>query len=353
MTSWKMCIVGLLAAACVLAAADPALLNLVPPGTQVVAGANLSQFLTSPFGKFVFSQAQSAQPQIQQLLQASGFDPLRDLQEILVASPGGQKENRGLVLMKGEFDPARLAALGQKAGAAVRTYKGVQVMVGKQKADGWFAFLDPTTAALGDAASVQALIDRPAAARGLDPGLRAGIDRVSSAYDFWAVSTVPPSQFAGAMPPGQLNGVMQGDVLKGILETSGGIKFGPDILIAGEALTRSDKDATALADVVRFFVGLAQMATQKDPKAAASLAFLQKLQLSAQGSVMRLSLAVPQADLERFIQQAQAAAKQQAAAVKKGSAPAASPPSQATPPPPSGGLVIRSSPKDMGTVVVK
>ena len=353
MTSWKKSIVALLAAACVSAAADPALLSRVPSDTRVVAGANLSQFLASPFGKFVFSQAQSAQPQLQQLMQASGFDPLRDLQEILVASPGGQKENRGLVLMKGVFDPARLAALGQKSGAAVQTYKGVQVMVGKQKTDGWFAFLDPTTAALGDAASVQAVIDRPAAARGLDPGLRARIDKVSRAYDFWAVSTVSPSQFAGDMPPGQLNGVMQGDVLKGILETSGGIKFGPDILIAGEALTRSEKDATALADVVRFFVGLAQMGVQKDPKAAASLAFLQKLQLSAQGSVMRLSLTVPQADLVNFIQQAQAAAKQQAAAVKKDSEPASRPPSQASPPPPSGGLVIQSSPRDMGTVVVK
>ena len=353
MIFWKKSIVALLAAACVSAAADPALLNLVPSDTRVVAGVNLSQFLSSPFGRFVFSQAQSAQPQLQKLLEASGFDPLRDLQEILIASSGGQKESRGLVLMKGIFDPARLAALAQKSGATVQTYRGIQVMTGKQKTDGWFAFLDATTAALGDAASVQALIDRPPQGRGLNPALRARVDKASSAYDFWAVSIVPPSQFADNMPPGQLNGVMQGDVFKGILETSGGIKFGPDILIAGEALTRSDKDATALADVVRFFVGLAQMGVQKDPKAAASLAFLQKLQLSAQGSVMRLSLAVPQADLERFIQQAQAAAKQQAAAVKKGSAPAVSPPSQATPPPPSGGLVIRSSPRDMGTVAVK
>jgi hypothetical protein len=353
MTAWKKSAIALLAAACISGAADPALLKLVPPNSRVVAGANLSQFLASPFGKFVFSQAQSTRPQFQQMLEASGFDPLRDLQEILVASQGGQKENRGLVLMKGVFDPAKLAALAQKSGAAVQTYRGVQVMTGKQKTDGWFAFLDPMTAALGDAASVQDLIDRPASARGLEPALRARIDKASTAYDFWVVSTVPPSQFAGDMPSGQLNGVMQGDVLKGILETSGGVRFGPDILIAGEALTRSEKDAAALADVVRFFVGLAQMSAQKDPKAAASLAFLQKLQLSAEGSVMRLSLTVPQADLEKFIQQVQAAAKQQAAAVKNGSAPAAGQPSQEAPPPPSGGLVIRSSPKDMGTVVVK
>ncbi|HSW50656.1 MAG TPA: hypothetical protein VLH09_10800, partial [Bryobacteraceae bacterium] len=276
-------------------------------------------------------------------LQETGFDPVRDLQEVLIASPGGQKETRGLVLLKGAFDPARLSALAQKSGAAVQTYKGVQVMAGKQKTDGWFAFLDSATAALGDAASVRALIDRPASAQGLDAALRARIERTSNAYDFWAVSTVPPSQLASGMQPGQFDGLMQGDVLKGVLETSFGVKFGPDMLIAMEALTRSDKDATALADVVRFFVSLAQMSAQKDPKAAASLSFLQKLQLTSEGSVMRLSLSIPQADMEKFIQQAQAAAKKQAAPPKKSAPPA----------PPSGGLVIQSSPKDMGTVVVK
>jgi hypothetical protein len=236
----------------------------------------------------------------------------------------------------------------------METYKGVQVLVGKQKTEGWIAFLNPMTAALGDPASVRTLIDRPAG-RGLDSALRARIERTSAEYDFWLVSAVPPSQFAGQTPPGaagnQINGLMQGDVLKGVLETSGGIKFGPDIVLAAEALTRSEKDATALADVVRFLVGMAQMGVQKDPNAAASLAFLQKLQLVTKGNTMRLSFSVPQTELEKIIKQAQAAAKQKADAAVNSTAPAARQPSPQRPP--SGGLVIQSSPKDMGTIVVK
>jgi hypothetical protein len=168
-------------------------------------------------------------------------------------------------------------------------------------------------------------------------------------YDFWAVSVAPASDLARPVPDAQLNGVMQGDVLRGIVETSGGIKFGPNFLIGGEAVTRSDKDATALADVVRFFVGMAQMSAQKDPKAAASLALLQRLNLKAEGNTVTLSLTVPEADLEKIIQYAQAMAKQQAAAAAKPSNTV----NRQPPPRPAGEVVVDSSPKEMGTVVIE
>ena len=118
--------------------------------------------------------------------------------------------------------------------------------------------------------------------------------------------------------------------MRGIVGTSGGIKFGPSILIAGEAVTRSEKEATALADVVRFFMGMVQMSAQKNPQAAAAMAFFQRLDLKAEGNVMRVSLTIPEADLEKLIQQAQQKPK----------------------PRPASGVVIRSSPKDMGTVTL-
>lgn len=330
MPAWRKCAVFLLLAASVASAADPALLRLVMPDAKVVLGANLSQFMTSPLGRFVLSQAQSVEPQLRSFIQATGFDPLRDLNEILMASPANPKENRGVLLARGVFDPSRIAALAKQSGGAVQSYKGVQVMLGKQKTDAWFAFLDASTAVMGDALSVRGVIDRGAGGAGPDPALFERVNQVSGLYDFWAVSAAPASAFAGSMPNPQMGGILQGDVMRGILGTSGGIKFGPSILIAGEAVTRSEKDAAALADVVRFFVGMAQMSAQKDPQAAASLAFLQRLELKAQGNVMRLALTLPEADLEKFIQQVQKGAKPRA----------------------SGGVVIHSSPREMGTVTL-
>ncbi len=339
MPVWRKGLTVLLLTACAAAAADPILVSYIPPGTRVVMGANLSQVASSPFGKLLAKQAQASGPQYQEMLQAVGFDPFRDLQEILVASPGTQQEKQGLVLMKGNFDPAKVAAAAQKSGVAVQSYGGVQVLAGVQNAEGWLAFLDNTVAALGDSANVKSAIDRRAGSRrGPEAPMRARIDQASAAYDFWLVSTVPVAELAGKAPDPQLAGMMQGDLLKGVLETTFGVKFGTDLLISLEALTRSEKDAAALADVVRFFVGMAQMSAQKDPKAASPAALLQGLQLTTQGNTTRMSLSVPGAEIEKLMQQATAAAKKQISSPKP------------APKPAPGGVKIYS---DSGVVEIK
>jgi hypothetical protein len=331
MPAWRRCTLVLLLAASVVSAADPALLRLVMPEAKIISGANVSQFVTSPLGRFLLAQLQASEPDLRNFVLATGFDPLRDVTEVLMASAADPKEKRGVLLARGVFDPARIAAFARQSGTVVQSYNGVHVMMAKPKADPWIAFLDASTVVVGDARSVQGVIDHAASGPGPGPELIARVNHASGLYDFWVVSAVPASSFADSMPTPQMGGILQGDVMRGIVGTSGGIKFGPSILIAGEAVTRSEKEATALADVVRFFVGMAQMSAQKNPQAAAATAFFQRLDLKTEGNVMRLALTVPEADLEKFIQQVQQKAK---------------------PRPASSGVVIRSSPKDMGTVTL-
>jgi hypothetical protein len=138
-------------------------------------------------------------------------------------------------------------------------------------------------------------------------------------------------------------------LLKAVEEMSGGVKFGADLVFGLDAVTRSEKDAAALTDVIRFFSGMAQASAQKDPKTAQSLGFLDKLQLSTQGNVAQIRLTVPGAELNGIMQQALPAAIRQVSPAK----PAAAPPKAKPAAPPAGGITIQSSPKDMGTVVVK
>lgn len=330
MPAWRRTVLSLLLAACVAAAADPALLSLAPPDAKVFLGANLSRFLASPIGQTVAAQAQSSQPQIQQFAQLAGFDPLRGFQEILVASPAVEKSNRGLVLVKGAFGGVNLAALAGKSGGVLSTYGGVQVLGGKKPADGWITLLDPATAAFGDPDSVRSAIDRRGAGPGPESGLRARIDELGNNYDLWLLSAAPLSNLASGASGEQFGKLLQGDILKAVEMVGGGIRFGTDLVVALEAVSRTDKDASALADVIKFFVGMAQMSAQKDPKAAESLQFLQRLQLTAVGNVTRMSLTVPAAELEKMIKQSQ----RPAAATQTG-------------------VTIQSSPRDMGTVVVR
>ena len=60
---------------------------------------------------------------------------------------------------------------------------------------------------------------------------------------------------------------MHGNLFQSISQASGGIKFGANVQIGMQAVTRSEKDAEALVDVVRFIGGLIQ--TNKDKSGAA------------------------------------------------------------------------------------
>lgn len=348
MPAWRKSVVLLIASACLAAAADPLLLNRVSPQTKVLAGADVSRFTASLFGRSLLSQLQTSEPQFAALTKMVGFDPFRDLQEIVVASPGDAKDNRGLLLMRGIFDPSRIQDLAKQSSAMVESYKGVPVMHDKQKTDPWFAFVDSTTAALGDAQSVREMIDRGTAGSGPDPRLVSRANETAARYDFWIVSMVPATNLSGNVSNPQLNGIMQGDIVRNVVETAGGIKFGPDIVIGGQAVTRSDKDAAALADVFKFFIGIVQMSAQKNPAAASSMAFLQRMSLKTEGNVFSVSLTIPEAELQKLIRQGTAVAREQAGATSR---PAPAVPNRTAPA--DGGIVIQSSPKDMGTIVIK
>ena len=337
MPAWYKSILILPVFASLAGAVDPVLLDQVMPEAKVFVGINFAGISTSPFGQMVLAQSEAGSAQIQALKQTMGFDPLKDVREILIASTGEAKDSRSLVLLRGTFP--EIAALATAAGAPMQSYKSVPVLSMKQQASlTMLALLDPSTIALGDQQSVQAAIDRHGVNAGLDSRLVARVQEMSRQYDLWMVGKVPEGAFPAAGATGQqFGGLMQGDIVKSVVEFGGGVKLGPELTIAGEAVTKTEKDATALADVLRFFIGMAQMSAQKDPKSANSMAFLQKLNLTAEGNVAKMSLTIPAAELEKAVQGAIAQAMQKAPAVA----------------PPSGGLIINSSPRDMGTVIVK
>ena len=335
MPVWYKSILILLISASLAGAVDPGLFNQVMPEAKVFVGINFAGLSTSPLGQMVLAQSESGSEQIKALKRTIGFDPLKDMREILIASTGEAKNSRSLVLVRGTFP--KFEALASAAGTPIQSYKGIPVLSMKQPAnDAILALLNPSMIAVGDRKSVQAAIDRRGVNVGLDSRLVARVQELSRQYDFWMVGKVPEGAFAAASVPGQqLGGLLQGDIVKSVVEFGGGVKLGSELTIAGEAVTRTGKDAVALADVLKFFIGMAQMSARKDPKAASSMAFLQKLSLRAEGNVTKMSLTVPAAEVEKAVQAAIAQGRQQA--------PAVAPP----------GLIINSSPRDMGTLLVK
>jgi len=103
------------------------------------------------------------------------------------------------------------------------------------------------------------------------------------------------------MPDPNLSGAMKGNLLAAINEASGGIRFGDTVTISAEALTRSEKDAQALVDVVKFVAGMIQLNRQNNPAAGQVATLLDTLDCKTAGNVTTISLSIPEQQLEQML----------------------------------------------------
>ena len=93
-----------------LPAVDSQLLNLVMPDAKVLAGVNVAQAKGSPFGQYVLSQISAGNDGLAQMASVTGFDPSRDVNELLLASNGATGTHSGLATATGTFDVTSIAA---------------------------------------------------------------------------------------------------------------------------------------------------------------------------------------------------------------------------------------------------
>jgi hypothetical protein len=285
-----------------LPAADPQLVILVMPDAKVLAGINVDHAKTTPFGQYVLSQIQSQDPHLQQISAESGFDPTRNVRELLLASDGAPQT--GLVLARGTFDAQRIQTAGRGGGGVTESYKGITVLEDPKHTQA-VAFLDATLAVAGDLASVKGAIDRQSLAA--PPHAFSGqVDQWSDAYDAWALTTVPPSKLkpsAALVPP---NPAFQ-NAFQSIQQAAAGVNFasssqgtGPtQVVLTGQAQTDTEQNATALANVLPFLISLAQM--QAPPPKAQVGALLQRLRVTSSGKWVNVWLSVAETELEQIM----------------------------------------------------
>jgi hypothetical protein len=300
-----LALTSILAVATVASAADPQLLKLVMPDAKVVSGIDIDKVMVTPFGQFFLNQLPAPDAGFQEFVTTTGFDPRRDIHEVLMASPGDPAKKSGLLLVRGNFDSARILSLFKAVGKTPENYHGVDILsVGEQKGhpvSEALAFLGNTMAVAGDIDSVRGAIDRRSTGSGAqDPGLSGKIGSTSAAQDAWVVSIVPFSSFANVVPNKNVSGALQGDLIKGIQQSSGGVKFGSTIEISGELTARNDQDATSLADVLKFFMNMAQMNLPSGSGAELS-SLLQKLTVNTDANAVKVSVSIPENELEMLI----------------------------------------------------
>jgi hypothetical protein len=282
-----------------LSAADPQLMNLVMPDAKVLAGVNVEQAKGTQFGQYVLNQMQTGDAQLQQLVALTGFDPRRDVRELLVASNGVPQGKTGLALAKGNFDAAKITAAATLHGVVTEDYNGVTILSGPKNQEMGIAFLDATTVAAGDIASVKGAIDRLNSAQPLAAAVAVKVNDWSNSQDAWGITTVAPASLAptGMVKTGSPNPML--NVGQNVRAAAGGVKFGALVVFSGEAECDTAQNASTLGDVVKLLINLAQMQAGQDPTAAA---LIKSVSVTASGNVVKVSASLPQDVFQQMLQ---------------------------------------------------
>ena len=279
-------------------AADPQLVSLIMPDAKVVAGANVDQAKTSPFGQYVLMQIQASQSQeLQNIINLTGFDPTRDVHELLVASNGTPGDHSGLVAARGAFDPSRITAAATADGGTTESYKGLTIVEDPKKTHG-VAFLSTSLVVAGDVPDVKAAIDRQTSPAPIPAALAVQINQWSGSEDAWVISTVPPSSLHPPSTAPKVPGMNGQGAFQTVQSASAGVKFGDIVVVTAQALADNAQDAESMANALKLLASLAQMQATKDP-AAAELA--QSLKVTTSGSTLNVSISLPEDQLQQLM----------------------------------------------------
>jgi hypothetical protein len=300
-------------------ALDNQLVNLVMPDAKILAGINATNVESSAFGQFIVSKVGSG-GHLQQFTEATGFNPLQDVTEVLAATAADPANPGGLLLVRGNFDPVKISSLvSSKPNVQVQNLTGtpaitlVSVTNPNQKVAHAVAFIGNTIAVAGDLPSVQAALNRINSGSTIDSTLLNQASQLSGSEDEWVVSITSLASLAPQKPapqkpatgstanPGLQSQVLP--VLKNVQSFNGGVKFGDTVQFTGEAVSTDANNANSLAAVIKLaeIMISSNASAANDPRGADFIQILQGLQVTTNGPAVDVSLAVPESQLEAML----------------------------------------------------
>jgi hypothetical protein len=292
----------------VLPAVDQTLLGMVMPDAKVLAGVNVVSAVNSPFGQYILAQMAPKEQEFQTMATMTGFDPRKDLVELLAATNGVPGSNSGVVLAKGTFLVSAITTAATSHGATVEQYNGATIVTDpNSKTPAGIAFLGSSIAVAGPLDQVKAAVDRQSKAAVIDQNLKDQASALSGTQDAWFVSLIGP-------PPLQLPTGKGGtpvtpiptNALQQIVGGSAGVKFGANVVVTAQATADNATDATNIAGMLQFLQNMAKMQADKNPQAAE---LANALTVSATGNTINATFTISQDQIQKLTAPHPAAAR--------------------------------------------
>jgi hypothetical protein len=220
------------------------LVQMVPPGATSLVGVRMDEVRNSGFYKELIQQ--SKLPSVEQFARETGFDPRRDVRELLFAST----KSGGVLLARGTFHVN-----------AVKEAKPVRhgVYTVQTLGANGYCVLDSTLAVAGDVPSVNAALDEWRSGKHVaaQPLLAHG-KQIEPSYPFWGVS----SGFAGFLAdnmPRAASGIDFSKIFRGLEDTWFEATFTGGFKGSVHGVTATDQDAINLRDTARGLIGFGRL----------------------------------------------------------------------------------------------
>jgi hypothetical protein len=266
---------------------DPSLETLVPADTVLLVGTRLEALLKTPVYQKNFAGRDV--PQIHDFAEKTGIDPRKDLWQLLFVSNG----KTGVLLGRGKFADDMMEPQLERHGAQRFGYKGL-TMLGTES--GAVTLINSTTAALGDAPALRALIDQRGTSQGPPAPMQALMKRIPAAAQFWAAYGGGPVHlpFDEDSNLGNLNRLL-GSIQTGTLwfDLSSGLEGTADVDCA------SDDGAQKVQGALKALIGIGRLSVPRDQPDLAQV--YDRVQITQDGHRVHLHIDVQQSMVDKFL----------------------------------------------------
>jgi len=263
---------------------DPALAGFLPGDATMLAGVHMDAIRPTPLYQKML--AQKRLEQLDQFARETGFDPRRDVRELLIASNGKDS----IVAARGTFNVRTLE------GVTKGSYKGYTLYT---RSRGGVALIDGSTAVAGTLAAVRAALDRYKAGDRSGPvELVARARQIAPEDQIWSVSSGFDNLLTGRIPETG-NAANAGRILRSLENTTAAadLRAGVNGYINGQC--RTEPDAKNLGDAARGLVGLGRLSVPEDQPQL--LRLWDGIKVDQQHRSIKITVAIPQELVDKLI----------------------------------------------------
>ncbi len=263
---------------------DATLAALVPPDATMLAGIRMAAIRSTPLYQKML--AQKRLERLDEFARQTGFDPRRDVRELLVASNGKDS----IVAARGTFNVRAFEGMTRSM------YKGYALYTRDR---GGVALIDNSTAIAGTLDAVRAVLDRYQAGNRSGPAqLLARARQIPPENQVWSVSNGFDNLLTGRIPESG-NAANFGRILRSLENTTAAadLRTGLNGYING--LCRTEPEAKNLGDAARGMVGLGRLSVPENQPEL--LRLWDGIKVDQQQRTINITVAIPQDLIDKLI----------------------------------------------------